>query len=142
MTQQIEIPEIFQGYMVDLIHAWNTYDFEERARLREQGRAAYSKGDGRINWELHRKYYRTDNQIIEDNTRTVRHLIINLIKRVEKKVGTITDYSMLTVRSGNFTEGSGAINGIIKGEKRTVTVRSIHAGGYNIQRLHVRVLVK
>ena len=138
----IEIPEIFHGYMNDLVQTWNEYDFAERARLREQGKKAYMREDGWINWELHRKFYRRDSEIVEDNTTTARNLIISLIKRTEKKVGTITDYSMLTVTKGNFMEGGAAINGIIKGENGTVEVRSIYAGGYNIQKLHVRVLVK
>jgi hypothetical protein len=48
---------------------------------------------------------------------------------------------MLNVTCGNIYEGA-AINGYIKGENGSVEVRSIIAGGYNIQKRHVRVLVK
>jgi len=58
----------------------------------------------------------------------------DLIKRVEKKAGTIRD------ASGLYFSGVD-INGYIIGEKAKVEVRTITAGGYNIQRLHYRVLV-
>jgi hypothetical protein len=147
----IEIPEIFHGYMNDLVQTWNDWDIEERDALRAKGSAAYVHGGPyatvqeecrHIDWDIYHKFYKSDEEINHDNTMTARNLIISLIKRTEKKVGTITDYSMLTVTKGNFMEGGAAINGIIKGKNGTVEVRSIYAGGYNIQKLHVRVLVK
>lgn len=58
------------------------------------------------------------------------------IKRIEKKAGTITDAENLTIgKDGN-------INGKVIGEKATVEVETILAGGYNIQKLHYRILVK
>ena len=59
-----------------------------------------------------------------------------LISRVEKKVGKIQD------ASGLYLGVDGEINGYIKGEKAAVEVRTIYAGGHNIQCLHYRVLVK
>jgi hypothetical protein len=60
---------------------------------------------------------------------------VQFIARIEKKSGEIKDVNL---RIG--TDGS--INGVVKGEKATVDVYSIVAGGYNIQRAHYRVLVK
>ena len=71
--------------------------------------------------------------------RNVEDLILNLMYRVYKKCGNIVDVRGLYLNSAN--EGT-CINGRIIGDKGTAYVESILAGGYNIQCLHVRVLVK
>ena len=59
-----------------------------------------------------------------------------LIARVNKAVGIIVEALELKVGV------NGELNGYIKGEKGTCKIESIYAGGYNIQCLHYRVLVK
>ena len=61
---------------------------------------------------------------------------LNLIAKVTKKVGTITNLQYITL------DNNGNINGLITGEKGTCTLETIGAGGYNIQRYHYRVLIK
>lgn len=58
----------------------------------------------------------------------------HLIYQVQEKAGKILDASGL--RLVGFE-----INGFIKGEKRTVEVRTIGAGGHNIQIYHYRTLI-
>lgn len=55
--------------------------------------------------------------------------------RVMEKAGNIEDADDLYIGE------NGEINGIVIGDKATVRVETITAGGYNIQRLHFRVLV-
>ncbi len=60
---------------------------------------------------------------------------LQFIARIEKKSGEINEI--------NLNIGvDGSINGIVVGNKATVDVYSIVAGGYNIQKAHYRVLVK
>ena len=59
----------------------------------------------------------------------------DFIQRVMALAGNIEDASGLRVA------GNGIINGTVIGDKATVNVRTILAGGYNIQKLHFRVLV-
>ncbi|MEM5592797.1 hypothetical protein AAHH67_15510 [Niallia circulans] len=59
-----------------------------------------------------------------------------LLQRITKAAGEIMDAKSLKLGD------NGEINGIVVGEKATVNVRTIYAGGYNIQNLHYRVLVK
>ena len=61
----------------------------------------------------------------------------DLIERVTKEVGEIVDASDLSIGSKN-----GELNGIIVGKNGKVRIETISAGGYNIQCLHYRVLVK
>lgn len=59
-----------------------------------------------------------------------------LISRVEKKVGEIIDASAL------YIGVNGEINGVVVGTKDKAYVNTIYAGGYAVQCLHYRVLVK
>ena len=66
-----------------------------------------------------------------------RDKIFDLIKRVTKVTGTITDASNLRIGEQN-----GELNGLVVGQEGKAFVETIGAGGYNIQRFHYRVLVK
>lgn len=59
-----------------------------------------------------------------------------LVSKVEKKGGTIIRPLTLEVSA------SGELNGLICCENKSVLVETIYAGGYNIQCLHYRTLVK
>lgn len=58
------------------------------------------------------------------------------IQRITKSAGNIINSTEL------YLGNSGEINGKITGDKKTVTVKTISAGGYNIQCFHYRILVK
>lgn len=91
--------------------------------------------------EIRRAKNQSKSEIVKDAKDTAESLVLNLFNRVSKKCGVITSAKNLFINDGNWLEGS-AINGTVIGDKGTATVTSILAGGYNIQRLHVRVLVK
>jgi len=69
-------------------------------------------------------------------TREVDRKKKQFIARVEKKAGKFTKTNLLKIGV------DGSLNGFVKGEIKTVEVSTIYAGGYNIQCLHYRVLVK
>lgn len=56
--------------------------------------------------------------------------------RVEKKAGKILDMNGLTLGA------DGSINGKVIGEEKEVKVKTVFAGGHNIQCLHYRVTVR
>ncbi|MFQ3543576.1 hypothetical protein Q7A53_05775 [Halobacillus rhizosphaerae] len=73
------------------------------------------------------------NKLLEDDK---KFKMLDLIRRINGKIGLITDASNLSIsRDGN-------LNGIIIGEKGKARVETIGAGGYNIQCFHFRTLVK
>lgn len=77
----------------------------------------------------------SDEDIEKRARRSADAYVMDMIRRVTKKVGTITDYSDLTVKGP-------AINGTIVGDRGSTYVDTITAGGYNIQRLHYRVILR
>lgn len=79
--------------------------------------------------------YQTETDIRKACTRYADGYVMNLIDRVTKYIGQITDYS------GLYLTGP-SINGIVEGERGRVRLETILAGGWNIQCLHNRVLVK
>jgi hypothetical protein len=75
------------------------------------------------------------NQYISDNIETDIQAKRKLFYyRIAEKAGNI---QKAAVNIGN----NGELNGIVYGDKAAVTVETITAGGYNIQRRHFRVLV-
>ena len=72
-------------------------------------------------------------EIIEKEVESKRSKLYN---EVTKKVGIVVDAKGLSVGS------DGSINGLIIGETGTARITTIMAGGYNIQCLHYRLLIK
>jgi len=108
----------------------NGYKFLHSASRDQKFISKYGKGTMQIiRWQ----FYDIDNIIHKERESKETALI----SKVEKKSGKIIDASGLRVSNLN-----GQINGLIKGELKTVKVETIDAGGYNIQCYHFRVLVK
>jgi hypothetical protein len=59
-----------------------------------------------------------------------------LVARISQKAGEVVDASGLRIAT------NGEINGTVVGTAGTVSVETVAAGGYNIQCLHYRILVK
>lgn len=59
-----------------------------------------------------------------------------LMDRVKKAIGKVVDTEYLKIGL------TGELEGVIVGENGKVSINTIFAGGYNIQRLHYRVLIK
>lgn len=80
-----------------------------------------------------------DDEIHERNVKAGKSLILDLYNRVSEIVGKFENANNLKVTRGNG--GFAVINGTVEGNGRIAKVQSIGAGGYNIQRFHIRTLV-
>ena len=147
------IPETIKKFGENLENKWNEYDIWKKQTIREElksepeyrNRDAYKEFQRNMTEKWGRgwyefAYYTTEEQIKKDNHKAVEQLILNLINRTVELVGTITDSKYLRLDRDN--NGYAIINGIVIGTDGTVRIESIGAGGYNIQRYHIRVLVK
>lgn len=140
-TLLTEIPEIFNRLRDDLVAEWDRWDLERRADIkkayRELGYKEFvKKGYTRADYEF---MYKTEAQIHEANVQDAKALILDLYYRVKGITGEVTDWAGIDTEIG--THGFAVLNGIVIGKEGRAKVESIYAGGYNIQRLHVRVLV-
>lgn len=136
-----DVPEALKRMQNELVDEWNKYDKNRRDRLK----AEYRELGYKAFFEKHNKYDydfkdQTDEQIERRNEQDAKDMIINLIYRVRDVVGEITDWGGIRATIGTW--GGTVLNGFVIGTEGQASIESIYAGGYNIQRLHVRVLVK
>ena len=126
-------------YVSKLAHQANGLYFENRDAYKaiyeeiDDIKSKYSSQE----WSFLAKM--TKEEIHEDNMKSANNLVMNLYYRVEGIVGDIEDASDLRVARGN--QGCAVINGLVKGKEKTAKVQSVGAGGWNIQRFHIRTLV-
>ena len=161
------MPQCMKDFMNDAIECWDAWDKMRREsvkqkqseyyRLKDEYRAvAREKGkdseecheinreiryieESYSQFEWHELPYLDDDEIHERNVKAGKALVTDLYDRVTKIVGTFEDASELKVTRGNG--GFSVINGFVRGNGKTAKVQSIGAGGYNIQRFHIRTLV-
>ncbi len=135
-----EIPEVMIRLQNELVETWDAWDKDRKARIRkaydELGYSKFVKSYSYADYEFMSK---PTEKIHSDNERDARALILDLYYRVKDVTGEVTDWSGIeaTIGTGGFT----VLNGVVIGKEGRAKVESILAGGYNIQRLHVRVLV-
>lgn len=136
-----DIPDSMKQMQTELVETWDEYDKERRERLRreynELGYKEFCKKHNNADYEFR---YKTDEEIHEDNITAARDLILNLYYRVREITGEVTSWAGIHATVGTW--GGTVLNGLVEGKEGRAIVESITAGGYNIQRLHIRVLVK
>ena len=147
------LPAVLQEFKEHLIFIWDNYDFNKQKEIKEEYKkyetTPHTYSESKIFWrDMHNKYghgwydfmHKKSDEIIKSNIKDANALILNLLARTQDITGKITNCQYLTLDSDN--QGYSIINGIVIGEKGKARVESIGAGGYNIQRYHIRVLVK
>lgn len=134
-TIATEMPAIFQQCKEDLTKDWTETDIRRREIMR--------KKKAELSWEEFRKLYsygqeqeysKTDEEFMRVNEHDAELFIIGLYNRVKVITGEVTDWA-------GIHYGGKALNGLVIGKDGKAKVETILAGGYNIQRLHMRVLV-
>lgn len=141
------LPEALIQFRDNLIERWDRYDEWKKQAIREdmkkEHEMEYRDYKAMMLEKWGRNYrdaaYISSEDIRKSNVKDAETLIFNLINRVADRVGQITDTQYLRLDRDNA--GYSIIKGRIIGTKGTVRIESIGAGGYNIQRYHIRVLV-
>lgn len=136
-----KIPEIFNSLIDELVETWDKWDKARRENLKkaykEYGyKDFFKRGYTYTDYEFR---HITDEKIHSDNERDAKALVLDLYLRVKDITGEVTDWTGIEATQG--TQGFTVLNGIVIGKEGRAKVESILAGGYNIQRLHIRVLV-
>lgn len=136
LTLSTEIPEAFKGLQKHLAAEWTKSDLEEKELLWKK----YSELDFREFCERY-TYSRFDYlrshkeaEIAKANEREAEAWILDLYNRIKKETGEPKTWA-------NITVSPKGLNGFVEGENGKVIVETILAGGYNIQRLHYRVIL-
>lgn len=116
---------------------------EEVRKEKEEGKINIHQYFNKIeNWRMSRgitKFLKNEfdfnGNISELYEKEAKRKYNQFISKIEKKTGKVLDANLYIAEDGN-------INGVIRGEKEVFSVTTILAGGYNIQCLHYRILIK
>lgn len=91
------------------------------------------------NWKMHDLYKGSkdyfDEEIMKIIEKEAARKKEEFITRINKKVGKV-------YKADLFIGVDNGINGFVEGEKGKFVIETIYAGGYNIQKLHYRFLIK
>lgn len=136
-----EVPKILKTLEEQLIQTWDIWDKERREFLNkkydELGYKNFVRQYTSTDYDL---IHKSDDEIHSSNQIGAHSLVLDLYNRVKDITGEVTDWSNIVATQG--TQGIAVLNGFVIGKEGRAKVESIAAGGYNIQKLHVRVLVK
>lgn len=131
-----EFPEILLELKNNLAKEWQTYDILKREEMiNDKNTLAHDEFRKKYSYVQETFLVKTDEEFLEFETSQAQIFIIDLYRRVKEITGKILDW-------GNIYYSGNALNGWVEGELGKATVKTIVAGGYNIQELHLRVLVK
>lgn len=136
LTLANEVPEAFKQAREILVERWTAGDIEARDIMLQKRKE--------LDHKEFRKLYRyseeealkhTDEEFRKIEEREADMWLLNLYNRVKEITGEATD-------AKHIHWGGKCLDGYVVGKKGIAEVETIGAGGYNIQRFHLRVLVK
>ena len=134
-----EVPQQMKDLEQNLIDEWDANDKERReflkSKYRELGYEGFMKRYHHAGYE---HMYTDDETFHRANERDARYFILDLLNRVKDITGEVTSWGHIYLENGNHFP---VLNGWVEGKEGRARVESILAGGYNIQRLHIRTLV-
>lgn len=136
-----EMPSQFKQLQEALVERWNEWNKNRKATLiekyKELGYKEFIKEYSYNDYD----FMKVDDKKLEaTNEKEAKALIIDLYNRVKEITGEVESWEDVYATQG--AQGMVVLNGTVKGKEGVAQVESILAGGYNIQRLHIRVLVK
>ena len=136
-----EMPSQFKQLQEALVERWNEWNKNRKATLiekyKELGYKSFIKEYSYNDYD----FMKIDDKKLEaTNEKEAKALIIDLYNRVKEITGEVESWEDVHATQG--AQGMVVLNGTVKGKEGVAQVESILAGCYNIQRLHIRVLVK
>lgn len=135
-----EVPAVFKDLIDELVETWDIWDHARKERLRNDYKdLGYREFIKKYTYADYEFMSVPDEKIHSDNERDAKALVLDLYYRVKDITGEVTDWDEIHATQG--TNGFTVLNGYVTGKEGRAKVESILAGGYNIQRLHIRVLV-
>ena len=136
-----EVPETLKALQAELVTGWDEFDKSRRDKMIEDCRTMdYHDFLKKYRGQDTQLRYKSVDEIHAENVRDAEAIILNLVNRVKGITGEITNWGKLYLQPDN--NGWSILNGRVEGKEGVAYVESIGAGGYNIQRYHIRVLVK
>jgi len=131
-----EIPEALKAAKTEMVERWTQADIAERERMfKDRQELEWKEFTKKWTYSVRDSLSKTDEEFRKANEKDATMWMVDLYNRVKDITGNITDARYLRW-------GGKSLEGHIVGENGIADVTTIGAGGYNIQRFHLRVLVK
>lgn len=135
LTLAKEVPEAFKQARAELVDRWVEYDIRAReVMLKRKKELSYEEFRELYKYTAEEALKHTDAEFRKIEEHEADMWLINLYNRVKEITGEVTDCSSLRW-------GGKCLDGFVIGKSGKARVETIGAGGYNIQRYHLRVLV-
>ena len=131
-----EIPDAFKEAKAELVESWVAYDIKQREAMKEfKATHSYQEFRKAYKYTEQDRLSKTDEEFRKIEEADANAWLIDLFNRVKKITGEITDAS-------HIRWGGKCLDGYVVGKEGKAIVDTIEAGGYYIQRWHLRTLVK
>lgn len=134
-----EVPDCMKQLQEQLVQEWDRNDMERKQFYKyKYNEFGYREFIRTYSFSAYDFMSKTEKQIHDSNVQDSKFFIIDLYNRIKDITGEVTDWSNIYLDQGNTFP---VLTGYVKGKEGNAKVESILAGGYNIQRLHIRTLV-
>lgn len=135
LTLADEVPEAFKEAKEALVASWVASDIRAReAMLKAKKKLEFKEFRKLYTYTAEESLKHTDEEFRKIAEREADEWLLDLYNRVKEITGEITDCSYIRW-------GGKCLDGYIVGKNGKASVETIGAGGYNIQRWHLRTLV-
>lgn len=135
LTIAKEVPEAFKQAKQALVDSWVEQDIKEReVMLQKKRELSYTEFRKWYSYTEEEALKHTDEEFRKIEEREADIWLLDLYNRVKAITGEITDASYISW-------GGKCLDGYVVGVNGKANVTTIEAGGYNIQRWHLRTLV-
>lgn len=131
------VPEAFKEAKEALVESWTESDLMMQATIRKASEELDYKTFSKMYSYSAREFYlyKDEQDFRRINEHDAEMWLLDLYNRVVAVTGEITDTS-------GIRWGGKCLDGFIVGKEGKAVVETIEAGGYNIQKWHLRTLVK
>lgn len=134
-------PDILKQLKDELVDEWDAWDLDYQKKLKaeyqEKGHDFFvdKHGYSAIDW-MHKR----PEGIHKENVNSADKQVLNLFNKVRHITGD-NIYGWDKVKMSPGPQGGVVLNGVVQGQDGTARVESFGAGGWNIQRYHIRCRV-
>lgn len=134
------MPEEFRTLKNTLVEKWDAFDLERKEFFRKKSEEMeYREFIRQYKYSAYDLAWHTSTEEIhKKNEKDAEYFIIDLYNRVKDITGEVTNWEGIRLTMGNSFP---VLEGMVQGKEGKARVETILAGGYNIQRLHIRTLV-
>lgn len=132
---ETELPEILLELKEDLKNDWTNEDEAMKEKMfKDKNKMEFKEFRLVYSYSLEDYLNKSRKDFLRINDKLAKNFVLDLYNRIKHITGEVINWK-------NVEYGGKALNGFVYGKNGNAKVETIVAGGWNIQREHLRVLV-